>query len=232
MIRTLAAVVPVADEQASLPDCLTALQRSRSEFERRFHRAVRLRTVVVLDGCTDGSAEIAAVAGVETVVISARRVGAARRAGAAHVLRTAGPAESVWLANTDADSQVPVDWLAGMLELADEGADLVLGTVRPDSDLPGTTLTAWYDAHVLADGHPHVHGANLGIRASAYEALGGWPDRTFGEDELLVARAAAQPGLSIARTARFPVSTSTRLRARTPYGFSSYLRGLVGEQCS
>lgn len=232
MIRTIAAVVPVANEQAVLPQCLTALSRSRVELERQSRGGVRVRVVVVLDSCTDDSARIAAAAGVEVVVIAARRVGAARRAGATHALRSAGRAETLWLANTDADSQVPVEWFAGMLELAEQGADLVLGTVRPDDGLSASTLTAWYDAHVLADGHPHVHGANLGVRGSVYQAIGGWPDRASGEDELLVARAAAVPGLSIARTARFPVTTSVRLHARAPYGFSSYLRGLTGEQCS
>jgi glycosyltransferase involved in cell wall biosynthesis len=230
LIRTIAAVVPVADEEAVLLGCLTALLRSRAELER--HHGIRTRIVVVLDSCTDDSARIAASAGVETVVISARRVGAARRAGASHVLRSAGRAETIWLANTDADSQVPLEWLAGMVELADQGADLVLGTVRPDDGLSESTLTAWYDGHVLADGHPHVHGANLGVRGSVYEAIGGWSDRATGEDEHLAARAAAIPGLSIARTARFPVTTSTRRQARAPYGFSSYLRRLPGEQCS
>ncbi|HZZ98078.1 MAG TPA: glycosyltransferase [Jatrophihabitantaceae bacterium] len=231
MIRTIAAVVPAADEQALLDGCLAALRRSRAELARR-HPGVRARVVVVLDSCTDDSARIAASAGVETVVISARRVGAARRAGADHVLRTATRAQTMWLANTDADSQVPADWLAGMVELADQGADLVLGTVRPDDGLSNSTLTAWYDGHVLADGHPHIHGANLGVRGSVYEAVGGWSALASGEDEQLAARAAAIPELSIARTARFPVTTSTRLHARAPYGFSSYLRRLPGEQCS
>jgi hypothetical protein len=33
--------------------------------------------------------------------------------------------------------------------------------------------------------HPHVHGANLGIRADAYSDAGGWNDLTVAEDHCL-----------------------------------------------
>lgn len=234
MISTVAVVVPVSDEQSLLPACLAALRRSRAELRHCVGDALEVRTVAVLDSCTDASVRIAAsFENVETVTINERRVGAARRAGAAFALRAASRLEEVWLANTDADSQVPRDWLTGMVEMADQGADLVLGTVRPAHGISASTLTAWYDGHTLTDGHPHVHAANLGVRASVYTAIGGWPDLTTGEDEALVARAAELPDLHVARTARFPVTTSTRLHARAPSGFSSYLRGLsAGGQCS
>jgi cellulose synthase/poly-beta-1,6-N-acetylglucosamine synthase-like glycosyltransferase len=227
LITVVGVVVPVADEEAVLGRCLESVCASRAELHHE-RADLDVRVVAVLDACRDASERVAgAFPGVVTIRTTARRVGIARRAGSAHVLRsTAAPRHSVWLAHTDADSQVPRDWLTGMVCVAELGADLVLGTVRPDVGLPPTALSAWYDAHVLADGHPHVHGANLGVRASAYTALGGWPDVTAGEDHALAARAARAPGLRIVRTSQFPVRTSTRLQARAPYGFSSYLRGL------
>ena len=43
----------------------------------------------------------------------------------------------------------------------------------PDSRRP--LKKAWLSRHHLRDGHPHVHGANFGIRADTYLSLGGWP---------------------------------------------------------
>ncbi len=162
------------------------------------------------------------------VPVAARRVGLARRAGSSVALAGAAAPDRLWLASTDADSQVPVDWLTGMVGLADDGADLVLGTVVPAGDpLPPGVSEAYDAAYVHADGHPHVHGANLGIRASSYLRLGGWPDLATGEDHALVARAAAAGDVRVRRTGALPVATSTRLTARAPYGYSSHLRGLI-----
>jgi len=87
---------------------------------------------------------------------------------------TLGPSNRLWLANTDADSVVPRDWLIRMVDAADAGVQVVLGTVAPDVELPQTLRAAWIARHQLHDGHPHIHGANLGIRADTYLALGGW----------------------------------------------------------
>lgn len=222
MIRTVGVVVPVANEEALLPGCLEALCAAADDLGQD----LTVRTVVVLDACDDESAAIAAAFEVETISVRHRQVGSARRAGARQLLGAAEHHEELWLANTDADSRVPRDWLCGMVELADSGADLVLGTVRPAAGLDRRIADAWYARHVLDDGHPHIHGANLGIRADSYRRAGGWPRLATGEDEALVARAATLDGVRIARTSRFPVATSIRLTARAPYGFSSYLRGL------
>ena len=78
-------------------------------------------------------------------------------------------------------------------------------------------------------GHPHVHGANFGIRADTYLELGGWPAVTSGEDVAMAHRAAVNSRLRIVRTAAIPVTTSSRLAGRAPYGFAGYLRDLVAE---
>ena len=119
--------------------------------------------------------------GVRSVESLAGRVGAARATGAAHAIADTGaPPSRTWLACTDADSQVPPSWLAHQLDLADRGADLVLGTVDlpPGRRATATTSAVWRAAYrrLLGPGgrHPHVHGANLGVRASAYLAAGGF----------------------------------------------------------
>ncbi|MBE7190481.1 hypothetical protein, partial [Jatrophihabitans endophyticus] len=126
-------------------------------------------------------------------------------------------------ANTDADSVVEPDWLVHQLDHAESGAHVVAGTVSPDVD--GATLRRWRAEHDAGDGHPHVHGANLGIRGDALVSLGGWPAFATGEDVELVARASAA-GFAVVRTGRHPVRTSARRVGRAPKGFSSYLAAL------
>jgi hypothetical protein len=226
MIRALAVVVPAANEEAELPGCLAALTAARAMLARE-RPDIAVRIVVTLDRCTDRSELIArAVDGVETGAVSHGRVGAARAAGVASVLAGGAADRTLWLANTDADSLVPRDWLTGMVAAADAGADVVLGTVLPGPGLPRAARRRWYREHHLAEGHRHVHGANFGIRAETYLRLGGWPDLATGEDDELASRAAACRGVQVHRTAALPVITSTRLTGRAPRGFSSYLRGL------
>ena len=120
-------VIPAHDERENLPRCLQAVLAAASAL-----RAPVL-IVVVLDSCTDGSAELASGYGADVcfVEVDVKNVGATRAAGFTHareVLARDGVDESrVWYACTDADSQVDPDWLVRQIE-AD--ADMVLGVVR------------------------------------------------------------------------------------------------------
>jgi len=78
---------------------------------------------------------------------------------------------------------------------------------------------------VLVDGHPHVHAANLAIRADMYRVVGGWRGLRTGEDHDLHDRVVAVGG-RVRRTSKAQVRTSTRAVGRAPRGFSSYLRAL------
>ena len=222
MIEEVVTVVPAANEAERISACLAALLVAG----RAAPSGVRVRVVVVLDGCTDGTAAVlTAYPTVEVVTVTDRCVGRARAAGAERALRTATAPTRLWIANTDADSTVPAGWIGVMLAAARSGADLVLGTVRPDGGLTGSRRREWHRQHESGDGHPHVHGANLGVRASAYRALGGWRPLPTGEDVDLAERAAAA-GLVIHRSGAMTVTTSARTVGRAPEGFSSYLRDL------
>ena len=118
-------------------------------------------------------------------------------------------------------------WLHTQLELAASGSQLVLGTVRPDpQDLEPGRLAHWWSRHRLRDGHPYIHGANLGFTLAAYDAAGGFRDVADGEDVDLVGRIKAL-GVSWAATSRMPVLTSGRLGGRAPAGFAAYLLSLA-----
>jgi glycosyltransferase involved in cell wall biosynthesis len=226
VIRQVAVVIPAADEEQRIGRCLLSVFAARSYLYRTTAH-VRVQVIVVLDGCQDATAAQAASFGdVRLVTIQARNVGAARRAGAGAALQSGGSPSELWLASTDADTQVPPGWLSYMVTESRRGAHLVLGTALPGPALDPAARADWLSRHHLREGHPHVHGANLGIRGDAYLALGGWPPVPTGEDVELVRRAARTGHLRVTRTASIPVVTSIRRHGRAPRGFASYLGAL------
>jgi hypothetical protein len=76
-----------------------------------------------------------------------------------------------------------------------------------------------------------VHGANLGIRASAYLAAGGFPPLRTAEDHALLA-AATRAGCMVAQASDIAVETSGRRLARAPRGFGDLLRTLADQRGS
>ncbi|MGV8875465.1 MAG: glycosyltransferase [Rhodococcus sp. (in: high G+C Gram-positive bacteria)] len=234
-ISHIVVVVPAHNEQELLDACLTALSRA----ERRVVElaSVTVSTVVVLDACTDDSARIAAGhPSVSTIESAHRNVGAARAAGFASSSGNYSPeyGATTWFATTDADTRVGEDWLVGHLRYAAEGAGAVVGTVTVDfegHDFEGRddetgALRSTYDAHYRHElGHPHVHGANLGIRAADYLSVGGFAPLTTGEDHDLVRRLELG-GTTCLRVCDIPVATSGRLRGRAPDGMAGFLRSL------
>jgi glycosyltransferase involved in cell wall biosynthesis len=224
-IDNVVVVIPARDEETRLPRCLAALADAVEALEREFGAGCpTVSVVVVLDRCTDGSAGVVARwPRFRSLECTAGSVGSARRAGAALLLAGASPART-WIATTDADSAVPARWLVVQLALAEAGTQLVLGTVLPDGELPAAERARWHDAHTLVDGHPYVHGANLGVRADSYLAANGFSDVDSDEDVLLVA-ALRLAEVRECRTALIPVVTSGRLEGRAPGGFGGYLTG-------
>ena len=226
MIRRVAVVIPAANEERQIGGCLSSILAAQARLYRS-RASIQVRIVVVLDGCRDSTAAIAAASGdVQLVTITAGSVGSARRAGVSAALAGVGPLSEMWLANSDADCEVPENWLTSMVAEARLGAHVVLGTVTPGPDLDPAARAEWASRHHLRDGHPHVHGANFGIRGDAYLALGGWQPVVTGEDSDLAWRAARTGHMRISRTASIPVVTSVRRDGRAPRGFSSYLRAL------
>ena len=233
-VASIGVVVPARNEELRLPRCLAALRKAVLALRAADPTAPRVRIVVVVDDSTDGTHGIAAGwAGVEVVVSDTGRVGAARAAGVRHLLKSealaGGSDENVWIACTDADSAVPADWLNTQLRHARAGVELVLGTVRPDPrELADGVLAAWRLRHLVTDGHPHVHGANMGVRGDTYVAVGGFQEVATHEDLLLndAVRAAGRPVMS---TAASPVLTSGRMHGRAPSGLADYLQQLSVE---
>ena len=211
-------VVPAHNEEELLPACLAALERAAGD-PALGNEAVQV--IVALDACTDRSAEIAREAGVSVVQTDARCVGSARAAGARLALENGAR----WLAFTDADSEVPAEWLSR--QLAHE-ADLFCGIVRVAGwHLHEPEVRRRYDAHYVArDGHRHIHGANLGVSAAAYASVGGFAPLVVGEDVALV-EALVGRGARVAWMADPSVVTHARRDFRAPNGFGAFLLSLL-----
>jgi len=220
-VAHVAVVIPAHDEEELVGRCLTSVLDAAS----RLPAHVTVDVVVVLDGCRDATATVVArFPGVRTVETRGGNVGRARAAGVrAALAATRLPADRAWLACTDADSQVPACWLTEQVRLADAGADVVVGTVRPDPrDLLPHEEQAWRATRVPGRPNGHVHGANLGVRADVYRAAGGFSPQREHEDVALVA-ALRSAGAHVVATDVTDVLTSGRRVGRSPGGYAGFL---------
>ena len=225
--RRIAAIVPAHNEEDHLAACLDSLKRAAGRC------ALPVDVVVVLDSCQDRTAAIAAAAvpgplhRLTLLVADVCNVGRARDTGARWAVGAYG-APGLWLASTDADSEVPADWFTRQLRHAHRGAEAVLGTVAVTDWSRHTPIVGhrYRAAYNPRPGHRHVHGANLALTASAYLAVDGFPPMVAHEDVALVDRL-TRSGFRIARAGDLPVVTSARPVGRAPAGFAGYLHRLA-----
>ena len=227
-IATVLVAVPARDEVATVRACLRSIDRAAALVDD-----VDVLAVVAADCCRDGTAERARstpTAHTRIIAIEGtwRGPGAARAAAVTAGLATCGrDVADVWIASTDADCVVDDDWLAAQLRHASEGSDATAGIVRLEATAPArlrAEFTATYA--VSGDTHHHVHAANLGVRAGAYLAVGGWsPHAVVGEDHNLWRRLRTA-GHATRHPVDVVVTTSARTHSRVIGGFASALARL------
>jgi glycosyltransferase involved in cell wall biosynthesis len=202
-------VIPARNAAATLPLTLAALARQADPPEHEL--------IVVDDGSTDATPEIALQAGAELLRTGGGEgPGAARNVGAAR-------ARGDVLVFVDADCEPEPDWLARLVAHARD-ADLVQGKVLP----PDGMIAGPFDRQLaIVSEYGLYQTANLAIRRELFERIGGFapivmPRRSkeLGEDSWLAWRA-RRAG---ART-RFADDAVVR-HAVFPRG----ARGYVGEQ--
>jgi hypothetical protein len=230
-LRGMVIAIPARDEALSIGSALSSIRRSLASLPASLATVVS----VACDSCIDGTeAEVHLVADHQTNISIVegtwQSVGGARRAAVQNGLNSllaAGlsPTE-IWIATTDADTTVGPEWLLQHLQYADAGLDAVAGVVdlRRDADLTTVTEAIFGDMYKLeSHGHSHVHGANLGVRADAYEVAGGFPVLQESEDRELW-NSLLSSGYHCHASHRLRVSTSARLHGRVPQGFAFALR--------
>ena len=228
-------VVPVHDEEELALVALDSIERAIAGVSDHF---VTTGIAIVLDACSDRSRDLVAEwrhrslhrnakRFVEIVTTNVANVGHARKLGCAALLRTwAGiPPAAIWLASTDADSEVPRDWISGQLRVRREGGQVWVGrvSVHDWSGRSAETAEAWHRQYEL-ECRP-IHGANFGIDAGTYLDAGGFAEMSTGEDRDLVERTVAR-GAVIRHDPQLRVVTSSRRRARAPGGFAHALSSI------
>lgn len=222
----IAVLIPARNEEVLLPRCLQSVLQAAALLPH----GVTSDVIVVADCCIDSTASLAQhLLGPRGTVLAthAGNVGLARALAAQEALRRfPGNPAQCWLANTDADCAVPETWLLDQLQLARQGYAAVAGIIDVDcfaEHLPTVEERFRQTYLIHSDGtHPHVHGANLGIRADSYLATGGWNPLPTAEDHDLWnrLRSSSYPHVS---DARLQVLTSGRRVGRAPLGFAGAL---------
>jgi glycosyltransferase involved in cell wall biosynthesis len=224
--RHVAVLIPARNEEALLRRCLESVLVAGCNLPSK----VTFDVVVAVDSSTDRTQAIAEelLCGMGKVIcVRARSVGSARAAAATVALkRYRGALNRCWLANTDADCQVPPSWLRNQIAMANKGAEAIAGTVDVDSfeEHDAGVEERFRNSYLIfPDGsHPHIHGANLGVRADAYLRAGGWAQQTTAEDHDLWERLRLAGSRRIS-VASIRVSTSGRRIGRAPSGFAGAL---------
>ncbi|ASL48925.1 Putative glycosyltransferase EpsH (plasmid) [Burkholderia sp. AD24] len=211
----LAVIIPAHNEAYLIGACIRSVIKAAQHPELA---GEEVAIIVVSDSCTDATGDIARSLGAWVIEVDHRNVGVARATGASAALSR----HARWLAFSDADTTVAHDWLVQQLRC---GTDAVCGVIgvtswAGHSDAVRENFIATYRDE---DGHRHIHGANLGVSASAYLSVGGFPPVTHNEDVALV-EALMAAGATVAWSAKPRVRTSARLDARAPRGFGATLR--------
>ncbi len=222
----IAVLIPARNEELLLPRCLKSVLTARAVLPA----GVTSDVVVVSDNSTDRTIELAQMmlcSNGAVLQADAGRVGIARAMAArAAMERHQGVLSRCWFANTDADCEVPSTWLLDHLQIACKGYAAVAGIVDVhdfSEHLPIVEESFRRSYRIEADGtHPHVHGANLGVRADAYVMAGGRGALATAEDHDLWGRLHALGGFHLS-DARLQVITSGRRVGRAPAGFAEAL---------
>lgn len=161
---TVSVVIPVRDDAVLLRRCLTALATQRVAADE---------VVVVDNGSTDGSADVAREFGARVIAEPEPGIPAASARGF-------DDATGDLIARLDADCVPPADWIERILGAftADPRLDAITGPARfvdgPAAlrlPLSALYLGSYVAAVAPALGHVPLFGSNLGVRRSAWLAV-------------------------------------------------------------
>lgn len=222
----ISVLIPACNEEELLARCLNSILNAKSELPPYCTADI----VLAVNASTDQTIRLGrALLGTKGLVLDLNEpnVGHARKMAAnAALQRYKGPLDRCWLANTDADCEVPINWLLYQLIVANSDVQGIAGIVKVDSfcEHEITVSSKFLESYLInPDGtHPHVHGANLGVRADAYKRVGGWKELTTAEDHDLWNRMTSFNIPKISDANLF-VYTSGRRNGRAPHGFADTL---------
>ncbi len=219
-------LIPARDEEKLLPRCLNSLLIAISHLPP----AHTVDVVLAVDSSQDNTVQIGRAflknKGI-VIELNDQQVGNARsKAAEIALLRYTGQLDRCWFANTDADCELPPDWLLQQLQAANKGIQAIAGIVDVDTfeEHDDGVASRFKETYLInKDGtHPHVHGANMGVRADTYLLAGGWSNLKTEEDHDLWNRMRAIQ-CKMKSDASLRVITSGRRIGRAPHGFAEAL---------
>lgn len=231
MISAVGVAVPARDEAELIGTCLRHLRVALANLPSRIERAV----CVVADRCVDDTAHIARA---EFAGWRHARVLSGDRAANLGDLRDLGFGQvagvlaghrdrETLLLSTDADTMVEPGWALAHLRLAQRGWHAVAGAAELAQPLPPPVAARY--AAIRAGSQGNVYGANLGVRADAYHAVGGFAPLDTGEDQDLWRRLGLA-GFRLTFATEPVVHTSARTRGRAGDGVAALLRRLHDDE--
>ncbi|MGL6044480.1 MAG: glycosyltransferase [Sandaracinobacteroides sp.] len=245
MTQPIIVAIPARNEEMHIGPCLQALAAQ--------HGAAKAIAAVVLhaNNCTDQTVAAARAQAlpfpvriIEAVLPPGQaHIGHARRGAtdaAMSCIEALGLRDAI-IASTDADSRVRSDWLGQLLRAFEGEVGAVCGAIDLDGPIPPALsirlgAEAAYAAALarmndLLDPQPHdpwpnhiwCWGANIAVRASLLNAIGGSPLVELAEDRALHAELLRQD-IPVRHSLAVRVHTSSRTTGRAPGGLADLMQ--------
>lgn len=174
-------VIPAYNEELLLGDTLRTLHASAASIGEPYE------IIVVDDGSTDRTAEIAREHGARVVGVNLRHIAAARNAGAT-------VAAGDLLIFVDADTLVPPEVLQGAAAAVRAGAVGGGSAARLDSNDPWWGPPAMAFVSWLMRTARWAAGCFMFVRADVFRRVGGFDERYFASEEIHLSRAVKKHG--------------------------------------
>lgn len=199
----LSFVVPAYNEERYLPATLAAIHASAREL------GIDYEIVVADDGSTDATARIAREAGARVVAVQHRQIAKTRNSGARE-------ARGERLVFVDADTHVNAPLLEAAIAALDGGA--VGGGARPDfaAEAPRWAHRLIHAVVGFMAFFRWAAGCFIFARRDAFEAAGGFDERHFAGEEIMLSMAMKRQGEFVILRETL-VTSPRKLMARGPW---------------
>jgi glycosyltransferase involved in cell wall biosynthesis len=210
----ISVIIPARNEERMLPQTLASAADAVEQ------AGVNAEVIVVNDGSTDRTGEIALQQGARIVDVELHNIGAVRNAGA----RQAG---GEFLFFLDADTQLTPQVLQAALRELESGAVGGGAAVRFDRVAWHHRLLAWIFTRYWQGWHGWAAGCFMFCRRSEFEAIGGFDEQYFAAEEQYFSQAMQQRGrFAIVREA--VVTSGRKFRLYSTFRMSSLaVRALI-----
>jgi hypothetical protein len=241
-VHAIAIAIPIRDEARRIGSCLAALSRQSVTADH---------VVLLLNNCTDGSAEVVRAihpAPYRLHIIECNLEGPSASAGVARGMAMKYAASLIpegVILTTDADGEVPENWIEENLRAIEEGADAVCGmaVIDPFEALFIPSHLHEDDAGEVAYGrlldeiasvvlpdpgdpwprHTEDSGASIAIKASMLLRIGGVPFLSSEEDRALI-RMLRLVDARVRHDPQISVTVSGRIEGRAQGGMADTIR--------